>query len=113
MSLRRRESAKGVGGGVGGPLVSGAFGERFPTVWEFLTRVQWDDGKRRSPGSLTIFMDDGAVKVCVFDKDAGEVAFVSAAGVDGLLEALERGLEGDSLDWRRSRPTGARGGRGK
>lgn len=37
------------------------------------------------------------------DKDAGYYAFVSADTFDGLLEATERGLKSEGLDWRPSK----------
>lgn len=50
-----------------------------------------------------MFCEDGKWKACVTDKDAGYYAFTSADTLDGLLEAVERGLAKEGLDWRESK----------
>jgi hypothetical protein len=62
------------------------------------------------PGSLTLFTDAGAWKLCLSDKDQSRIAFVTSGSPQDLLAAAERGLVADSLDWRASRanPGGGR-----
>lgn len=76
---------------------------RWPTVVEFLCRTQWEDGTARAPGSVTLFLEAGGAKVCVSDKDADRIAFVTGRTWGEALDAAEAGLEADSLDWRASR----------
>lgn len=88
--------------------------EEYPALWEHLTLVSWEDGGAREPSSLTVFYAEGLLKACLSDKEAERTAFVSAGSFEGLLLALEHGLQGDSLDWRRSRavrPGSPKGGR--
>jgi len=76
--------------------------DRFPTVVAFLTLTLYGDGARRLPGSITLFADGSVLKACLNDKDAGLSAFVSGAGLEGLLTSMEEGLKADRLDWRSS-----------
>lgn len=57
-------------------------------------------GKDREVGTLLIFAQDGKFKGCLSDKERGLVCFVSAGGVEGLLEACDKGLRTGQLDWR-------------
>lgn len=90
--------------------------KRYPNLWEFVSRVLWPAGEGgsppesapRVPGVLIVFVDEGGLlKGCLSDKDTGMVAFVAADGLEGILDALERGLAKDSLDWRPSRESAA------
>lgn len=83
------------------PSSAGSWQTRYPELWGFLWDLQFDDGSQRTPGSLVIFRDALRIKACLSDKDADLVTFVTADSPDGLLEALERGLSEDILDWRR------------
>jgi len=76
---------------------------RYPFLWEHLTETKWEDGSRREPSSITIFLDQGWLKACLNDKSGGLVAFVSSASFMGLLGALEDGLMEGTLEWRRAR----------
>lgn len=73
----------------------------WPAVVSMLTSESWPDGSKRVPSSLTLFWHDGSLKACLNDKDADVTAWVSADTLEGLLEALEVGLQGDRLDWRK------------
>lgn len=84
---------------------------QLPALWEYLTLCEWEDGKERETASLTVFFGEGLLKACISDKDAGLVAFVSGESLEGLLQALERGLAEGTLDWRRQREAG--GGRSR
>lgn len=57
-------------------------------------------GKPRKPGSLTLFCEDGKIKGALTDREMGMVAFLSSEGFLGLVEGLEKGLKGGTLDWR-------------
>lgn len=76
------------------------FGKKYPALSEFLSVEAWDEQTERTRGTLTIFWEEGAFKASVNDRDAEQVAFVSKGTFLGLLEAIEKGLVSDSLDWR-------------
>lgn len=95
--------------GVGSPasgcqgLSDAVVAESCPLFWEHLTHVKWEDGSKRIPSSFTAFYDEGWLKGCLNDKEAGLVAFVTSDSFMGLLEALEDGLREGRLEWRRAR----------
>jgi len=74
----------------------------------WLTETAWDNGEERTPGSLLIFAQDLRWKAMLCDKDGDNIAFVTAETFKGLLEALEKGLRNNSLDWRPSRSPAAK-----
>jgi len=76
-----------------------SFHARYPTLHAWLAMTEWG-GKERASGSVQIFCGDGVFKCRVSDKQEGYVAFLSSKTVEGLWEALEKGLKGGSLDWR-------------
>jgi hypothetical protein len=71
-----------------------------PAVWSYLTMSTWEDGSLRETSTISIFQGQSSLQAALNDRDASRVAFVSAESVEGLLAALEAGLQGDSLDWR-------------
>lgn len=79
--------------------------EQYPALTEFLTICLWDaDDKssRRVPGTLLICWAEGRWTASLHDRDGGSrYAWVSATSWTGLMEALEKGLRGDDLPWRR------------
>lgn len=79
-----------------------AFAKKYPLLLEFLTRELWEPGVPRAKGTLFLFCEDGVFKLCLSDKDTDEVAFVTKATFTAVLEAAERGLAGNTLDWRLS-----------
>jgi len=84
----------------------------YPSLCAYLADIEYDDGSPRKPCSLAIFTEDGILKACLSDRDAGRVAFVAGVDLSGVLAALEKGLAADQLDWRVSRQA-AGGGRSK
>jgi len=81
---------------------AGDFWRTWPILGGFLT-LTGVGGANRKTGTLLIFAEDGRWKACLNDRDGGNYCFASADTVEGLLEALERGLKGGGLDWRVSK----------
>jgi len=77
---------------------------KLPSLWEFLVEDKWDDGKKRTPGTLLIFTEDGWFKGMLNDKDLSRIAFDSSETLLGLLQDLDLGLRDSHLDWRKSKP---------
>ena len=100
MKYLRRPSQNGTNGPVDPYLSLGGWAEQFPALCEFLVETKWEDGQVRKPGTVTLFFDDGAWKLCLNDKDSSCVAFVSAGSPLGTFEVAEAGLTGGALDWR-------------
>lgn len=78
----------------------GDWGTLFPALVEFLTLSVWEDGTPRALGTLTLFVQDGLWKVCLNDKDASRIAFVSGKTPDDALGSAEANLASAALDWR-------------
>lgn len=105
--LKKRSGPSGQPGKGSGSFVhSSAEAGVEPTTHEFLCLERWPDGSSRRTGTLLLFVDQGMLKACVTDRDGGLVAFVSGNTLPGLLDALERGLSADTLDWRLMRQQG-------
>lgn len=114
MALKRLPASPGGGASSPKPAERCKLAERFPTCWEFLALLTWEDGQSRVPGTVLLFSDAGTFKACLNDRDASMSAFVSGSTLTGLLEAMEKGLLAGSLDWRAKRddrPKGGKGGR--
>lgn len=79
---------------------AGTWAKGLPALSEFLSEARWDDGSPRVTGSITLFCDDGVWKLCLSDKDAGRVAFVSAGTPTEVFAAADKALQSSSLDWR-------------
>lgn len=84
------------------PLGDETFVKKYPLLSEFLTRVVWEPGQPREKGSLFLFAEDGCFKACLNDKDSLQVAFLTSTTFTALLDAVEKGLAKDTLDWRLS-----------
>lgn len=73
-----------------------------PALTAHLTVSAWEDGEERVTSSVTLFMGQQMLQAALNDRDGGLVAFVTGTSLDGLLDALETGLQRGSLDWRAS-----------
>lgn len=82
----------------------------FPGLLEMLTLPTMPDGRVREGSTLLVFAADGLFKGCLNDRDNGLVAWASAGTVQEVLEALERGLQADTLEWRAQKPIPKRKG---
>lgn len=76
------------------------FEKKYPMLWAFLTDEKWSSGETRETGSVLIFTQEGQWKAMVKDKDSAHIAFVTKGTFKTLLDALERGLVEEKLDWR-------------
>lgn len=73
-----------------------------PLTWDRLTNPKYADGSPRKTDSLTLFYEEGALKLCLSDRDQGFVAFLTAQDPLDLLWRLEGKLTDGSLEWRPS-----------
>jgi len=100
--VRAGRGEEGASGGAARPVKPSAYFKTLPVLWEFLTTVVWDDGERRTTGTVLYFFDEGRLKACLSDRDSDRVAFVTAGTWEELQEAIDAGLADGSLDWRQS-----------
>lgn len=102
MYPRRKGSPSDEGPNLGCVLPC-AFGEDYPTLWAFLTEVEYDDGSTREPGTVLVCVGEGRARLWLHDKDEGCSAWVSASSISDALASAERGLHNNSLEWRADR----------
>lgn len=80
-----------------------AFAKAYPALAEFLSLESWDEKTTRERGTVTVFWEEGSFKASVNDRDGGRVAFVTKTVFTELLAHVDKGLSGDTLDWRLSK----------
>lgn len=97
-------SVNGAGRVISQAVAVCSFATEYPALFEHLTETAWPSGKARVTSTLTIFSEDGVVKLCLKDRSSLRTAWASCRTVSEAFRALEAGLEGDSLEWRRDRP---------
>jgi len=108
--LRARGSLPAAGSG-SPTTTEGSWSAQYPGLWEMLSAPTMPDGSPRQGATLMLFCGDGGVQACLNDRDQDWVCFRTASSVDALLEGLEKGLQADSLEWRR--PRGVKGSRSR
>lgn len=78
-----------------------AFVERFPVLYEYLTRDKYEDGKPRQTATISLMIEDGAAKGCLNDRDCSRSVWVTSDSPQSILSALEAALSADvEPDWR-------------
>lgn len=87
----------------GGKHSYSEFERMWPNLLAFLMDETYEDGSRRTTGTLLFFFQDGQFKACLNDRDCARAAFLTAPGVHEACDALEEGLANESLDWRAKR----------
>jgi len=100
MGVLKKRDASIVAGIPEAQLSGGSFQAQYPSVWEHLASLHYDDGTPRLPSTLTLFVDAGAVKACLNDRDQGVTGWAAGDSVSTCLMALERALQADTVDWR-------------
>jgi len=95
------------------PLSEKAFAESivptlFPTLWSYLADATWSDGSARSTSTLTLFVEDGLVKLCLNDRELKRTCWSTGGTLEASAEALESRLAADNADWRGVKPQAAR-----
>jgi hypothetical protein len=81
----------------------GEFQVLYPVLWDYLTQTVWPDGSERKTSSLTLFADEGVMKVVLKDRDASQDLWASAPSMDGLFVVLEACLADPGAVWRTAR----------
>lgn len=82
------------------PMPDGDFASGYPLVTEYLCTQQYDDGSPRERSALSLFCEDGMLKLALNDKAEGRSLYVSAESLEDALELLERALHATNAPWR-------------
>jgi hypothetical protein len=98
--FKKRERQNGRGGDThvlpDDPFLTGTF----PVLWEYLTTARFEDGSHRETSTLLVMVEQGRVKACLNDRDAGRSLWASADGLETALRHLEAALGDEGADWR-------------
>lgn len=97
--LKRRTASGGDGQSPDGLGVCPVL-DPLPGVREMLVETRYPDGQPRQTSTLLLFVEAGVVKACLRDRDQGQSAWSSGVSVIDALEALEAGLQADTVQWR-------------
>lgn len=95
-----RPNRTGADGGSGGPLAGGDAATLFPTLWEWLSCEQFDDGSARVTATVLVFVEGGMCKLCFNDRDGHRKAWITGKSPSEAFQALEASLAADRLEWR-------------
>lgn len=76
------------------------FRQLYPNLYEYLFTDRWADGSVRQTSTLSVFSDNGALKVVLNDRDNNRSAFFSAKRFNEALESMETALREETVDWK-------------
>lgn len=103
---RARQRHPAEEGSVGGVVSDPVFASSSPALFDFVC-VRPDGAP---PGfqmsALTVFSEDGLIKLALNDRENDVVCFYSAPTLQEALEGLEDKLSSGEVDWKRSKPKG-------
>jgi len=97
--MKRQEQPVDVSGNV--PFPDANWNKACPLVTEHLSHEYWDDGKPRSPSTLTVRCESGRINMALNDREAKSSLYVTADDVTAALKALEKALSSPGADWRK------------
>lgn len=76
------------------------FTNQYPNLTGYLTQAVFENGTVRATSTILLFTDGTSATLCLNDRHNSRTVFVSAATFEGMLVALEEGLEEGTLDWK-------------
>lgn len=79
----------------------GDFSKKFPALSQGMCDVFWDDGKPRTPWTLTVRFELGSCNLCLNDKEGSRGAYTSGESLSDALTLLDHAIAAESLSWRR------------
>lgn len=106
MALSKPVAAKENNNFLGGAVQSDA-AALYPSLMEYITGENWDDGSTRTTASLLLFYEAGLFKVCLNDRATERTGWATGATPELALSSLDRMLASDGMEWRKSK-AGAR-----
>jgi hypothetical protein len=109
MAIRRQPLPESNGEPVGG-LGNAGILDCWPSLVEFLTAKEYEDGTKRVLPTLLLFVEDGKWRLWLNDRDQERSTWAESGELETALGTLEQGLSSESLSWRRTVPR-KKGGR--
>ena len=83
------------------------FKRLYPNLHDLLYR-RAVEGTERAPGRLSLFWNDGHLKVGIFAEAEGRMAFLTLSDPWDVFAHVERCLAADELDWRQDKRSKSR-----
>lgn len=113
MGLHKRQMVPGAGQVL--PLQPACrLAQGYPSLWEFLSATVWPDSdppEARQTGTITIFAEDGWVKVFLNDRAQSLQHCVTGATLSEALTEADDAVAADATPWRPVKPKPAGGRR--
>ena len=85
---------------VGASMPDESFATEYPTITGYLCDAAYEDGTPRRPSALSLFCEDGCLKLALNDKDNERSLYVASDSLEGALATLEKALLTDNQPWR-------------
>jgi hypothetical protein len=82
------------------PMPDEEFAHAYPYLTEHLCNEKYDDGSKRQRSSVTLFCEDGSVKLSLNDRTESRSLYVSSDTLQGALALLESACCADAPPWR-------------
>ena len=99
--MKRPDTPLPQGGGSHGTPGDPRFKEDYPTLWEMLTCVRWEDGAARETSTLMVFVEGSMWKVQLRDRALQRALWRSGDSLDDCLIEIEGAVSQQSCgDWR-------------
>jgi len=73
----------------------------YPEILNWLCDDTWADGTARTRSSILFFVQDGAIKGCLMNKDDEMSLWAGGDSFAGFLACLEGRLKDPKADWRK------------
>jgi hypothetical protein len=83
-------------------LAASPWGRKHPTLLEMLSATTYEAGEARQPATLTVFIEDGFVKLCLNDRDCERTGWVAAETLEEASKVLESKLVNNGVEWRKA-----------
>lgn len=103
MALKRVTPDKKLTGAEGAGFEDPGFAKDYPTLYEHLTSVTWEDGSARITSSMILFAEEGMLKGCLSERNDHLSLWASGSSLKGLLKALEAALNTPMPQWRKQK----------
>lgn len=78
------------------------FQKDYPALWQFLTALEYAPGQPRERSSLTVFVEEGAFKLCLSERTKNCSCWATGPTFLDALEALEKRVTSATPEWRSS-----------
>lgn len=98
--MKKPEMAAAAARATTGAFPDASWAGKYPTISQYLADGAWDDGTPRERSALSVFTEDGVVKLALNDKDLARSCYASGLTVEKCLHSMEKGLADGSAVWR-------------